>query len=70
VEGSAAHKRRHQPDGDSGVRQARRDRSRDLEMAADFELIACNTRGLDSKLAEREVERRPRSGAVFAVYDS
>src|SRR3984957_20553891 len=58
-----------QPDGDSCVRQARRDRGRDLEMAADFELIARDALALDPDLAERMVENRACSGTVFAIHD-
>ncbi len=57
------------PDSDSGVRQASRYRSRDLEMAADFELIACDAIALDADLAQRMVKNRSRSGAVFAIHD-
>jgi len=45
-----------QPDSDSGVRQPRRDCSRDFEMAADFELVSGDALGLKAELAKRLVE--------------
>src|SRR5215469_4761358 len=57
-------------DRDAHVGQACRNRRRDLQMTADFELITRDALAVDAQLVERLIQCRTRAGTLLTVRDS